>query len=300
VWSIYALDIETDTTLTLIPPTPGFDIGFPALSQTSDNFLTFDTFNQQQGVSTILAGNLTSGALMPVGQVIGGLGAPGFNGDDTAIVYSQVDPFTPTGFSLVRQALAADGITPSGQPTDWLDDAGLGVIYRRGPFTGPEPTATPTDLPTRTFTPTPIVTATPTLAMATATSTATTASPTSTPTQGEATATASATVTGSPTDVSTPTPTATAEQTAPTATATPGVTTTPTDTPTRRPTSTEECTGDCDGNGTVGVSELLLGVNIALDRIGVTQCRAFDVDEDGIVAIHELVAGVESAARRCP
>jgi hypothetical protein len=136
VWSIYAIDLATETTLTLVPPIRGFDIGFPALSQTSDNFMTFDALNQATGQSTVLAGNLNTGDVFPVGTV-NGFGVPGYSGDDTAIVYSQPDPAVPTAFSLVRQPLAADRVTPIAPPTLWLQDADFGVIYRRGPFTGP-------------------------------------------------------------------------------------------------------------------------------------------------------------------
>jgi len=180
VWSIYALDLETDTTLTLIPPTRGFDIAFPTLSQTSDNFITFDSFDQEQRASTVFTGNLITGDLMPIATVIGGFGVPGFTGDDRAIVYSQADAPVPTGFSLIRQPLAPDGITPSGQPSLWLADADFGVIYRRGSFTGPQPTATPTTLPTRTSTRTPTRTSTPATATPTRTGTRPITSPTPT------------------------------------------------------------------------------------------------------------------------
>jgi uncharacterized repeat protein (TIGR01451 family) len=137
LWSIYALDLVTEQTLIIVPPTPGLVIGFPALSQASENFITFELTDNPALGSTIIAGNLNTGGIAQVGSVAGGFGVPGYNGDDTAIVYSQGDSNVPTGFSLVRQALANDRITPVGQPTPWLQDADFGVIYRRGSFTGP-------------------------------------------------------------------------------------------------------------------------------------------------------------------
>jgi len=155
VWSIYALDLTTGLTHVLVPPTPGLDVSFPALSQTSDRFITFDVVDQASGTSTVVAGDLNSGELAAVGTVEGDVGVPSYAGDDRAIVYSVTDG-TFTGASLVRQPLAEDHISPTGDPVLWLSDAGLGVIYRRGVYAGPPPTATPTRRPvTRTPTPTP-------------------------------------------------------------------------------------------------------------------------------------------------
>jgi bacillolysin len=138
-WSIFALDLDTETTQTIVPPTRGMDIANPALSQTSDNFVTFDIFDQDTQNSTVIAANLTTGKRAVVATVINGLGVPGYTGDDSAIVYSQSDS-SPTAFALMRQPLAADHITPSGPPTQLIGNADFGVIYRRGTFVGPQPT----------------------------------------------------------------------------------------------------------------------------------------------------------------
>jgi len=135
-WSIYSLDLMTETILPLVPPVPGLDIANPALTQTSDNFLVFDVYDGETGDSTIVAGNLTTGASSEIGTVFGGLGVPGYSGDDTAIVYSQSSD-APTEFSLVRQRIGADRLTPQGRPSDLLSNADFGVIYRRGQFVGP-------------------------------------------------------------------------------------------------------------------------------------------------------------------
>ena len=67
-WSIYARDLETDVTFAIVPAIQGLDIGFPALSQTSDNYLTFDVLDQALGSSTIFAANLNTGESQAVGQ----------------------------------------------------------------------------------------------------------------------------------------------------------------------------------------------------------------------------------------
>ncbi len=137
-WSLYALHLATGTSLTLTTPTPGLDVGFPALSQTSDNFLTFDAFDEARNESTVYAANLNTGEYAPIATVAGDFGVPGYTGDDTAIIFTQRDPAAPSGFSLFRQPLAADRITPQGQASVWLRNADFGVIYRR-PSTPPPP-----------------------------------------------------------------------------------------------------------------------------------------------------------------
>jgi hypothetical protein len=94
----------------------------------------------------------------------------------------------------------------------------------------------------------------------------------------------------------TPAPTATATSTpsaTPTVTATPSVPPTPTDTPV-------QCTGDCDGGGTVSISELILSVNISLGATSASACPAVDRDHSGTVTIDELIAAVTNAANGCP
>jgi len=88
---------------------------------------------------------------------------------------------------------------------------------------------------------------------------------------------------------STPTVTATATHTAPSP-------------PTSTPTPTEPvtaCPGDCDGNGTVSIAELVRAVNIALQNDTVANCRAADVNGDGRVTINELIQAVNSALQGC-
>ncbi len=60
------------------------------------------------------------------------------------------------------------------------------------------------------------------------------------------------------------------------------------------------CTGDCNGNGAVSISELVLGVNIALGVREAADCLAMDRDGSGTVNIGELVAAVNSALGGCP
>jgi Zn-dependent metalloprotease len=134
-WSIFALDLATGQSQFVVPPSPGLDIAFPSLSQRSDNFVVFDVFDQTSALSTITTADLTTGSSAALGTV-NGYGVPGYSGDDTAVVYSQNND-TPTAFSLVRQPLAADRITPQGVATEWLAEGDFSVIYRRGTFVGP-------------------------------------------------------------------------------------------------------------------------------------------------------------------
>jgi len=113
-----------------------------------------------------------------------------------------------------------------------------------------------------------------------------TASPTVTPTP---------TLTVPPTDTSTPTSTATIVST-PTPTLVPTMTSTPSGTvgPTAR------CVGDCTGDGFVRTYELVLAVDIALERAPIGACGAGDVNSDGQISVDELVSSVDHALRGCP
>ena len=60
------------------------------------------------------------------------------------------------------------------------------------------------------------------------------------------------------------------------------------------------CPGDCDGNGTVQIAELIRAVNIALGTSSLETCRAADSDGDGQVRINDLVRAVNAALGGCP
>lgn len=59
----------------------------------------------------------------------------------------------------------------------------------------------------------------------------------------------------------------------------------------------ESCAGDCDGDGEVMVSELVLALDQSLS--GLDECLAADSDADGIVSITDLVRAVGSALEGC-
>lgn len=95
---------------------------------------------------------------------------------------------------------------------------------------------------------------------------------------------------------------------APSATPTPSATETsdasPTPTRTRTPSPTrtavvESCAGDCDGDGTVGVNEVILGVGVALGGHALDECPELDRADDGTADIDDLVAAVDSAMNGC-
>jgi len=79
-----------------------------------------------------------------------------------------------------------------------------------------------------------------------------------------------------------------------TGSATPGPTPTPTATPLEIP-----CRGDCRRDGEVSVDELIVGVNIALQRMPLTACEGLDVNGDAMVSVDELVAAIANALGGC-
>lgn len=64
--------------------------------------------------------------------------------------------------------------------------------------------------------------------------------------------------------------------------------------------ATAQCSGDCDGDSSVSISELIRGVNIALGQQSVDACPAFDGNTDGSVTINELIRAVNAALSGCP
>jgi hypothetical protein len=73
---------------------------------------------------------------------------------------------------------------------------------------------------------------------------------------------------------------------------------TPSSTPTVTATPTPACPGDCNGDGTVTVAELVSCVAAALGE-GIV-CAAVDTNHDDTVEISELIAGVNAALNGCP
>jgi len=59
------------------------------------------------------------------------------------------------------------------------------------------------------------------------------------------------------------------------------------------------CVGDCNGDGTVGINELILAVNIAIGSRAVVDCANVDANGNGVVAINELVGAVNNALNGC-
>lgn len=196
-----------------------------------------------------------------------------------------------TGSETCQSGACTSSGNPCGAGT--CDEAG-GLCLTPTPSATSVPSSTTTATRTQTATRTATATASVTL---TATASATSVgSATATRTAAStSTRTATATTTGVVTP-STPTATSVSGATA-THTTTPSTavaTSTPTDTP-----GSITCVGDCDGNGSVSVGELITGVNIALGSQGIERCRAFDSSGNQRVEISELVAAVNRALGGC-
>ncbi len=62
---------------------------------------------------------------------------------------------------------------------------------------------------------------------------------------------------------------------------------------------TAQCVADCNDDGSVGINELIRGVNIALGNDDIESCAVFDLDGNGRVAVSELIRGVRAALGGC-
>lgn len=60
------------------------------------------------------------------------------------------------------------------------------------------------------------------------------------------------------------------------------------------------CAGDCNGDGTVSIAELVRAVRVALGEIPRNRCLAIDLNRDDFIAIAELISGVQRALFGCP
>ncbi len=135
-WGIYAVSRTTGATHTLIAPVSGVQVRNPSLAQTSDDHLVFDAQNLTTPfTNTVYAANTRTGALVAVATT-SILSYPSYTGDDTAVVFTDVDGTVPSLASLDRQAVHFDRMTPIGPRTRWLTDGGAASIYRRGTWNG--------------------------------------------------------------------------------------------------------------------------------------------------------------------
>ncbi|MGH7786408.1 MAG: hypothetical protein ACRERC_06045, partial [Candidatus Binatia bacterium] len=63
--------------------------------------------------------------------------------------------------------------------------------------------------------------------------------------------------------------------------------------------ATPRCPGDCDGDRSVGINELVQGVSIASGTTPPARCAALDANADGRVSVTELIAAVARALGGC-
>ena len=77
-------------------------------------------------------------------------------------------------------------------------------------------------------------------------------------------------------------------------------TATPTESGPMTPTvGTLDCFGDCNGDATVSIAELISAVSIALGSAPFDSCANADADRDGTLRINDLIASVTSALQGC-
>lgn len=222
-----------------------------------------------------------------------------------------------------RPKLTIDFEPPDGDPTATATATNIATATRTATATLPPPsptatrtvtamsTATITVAPTHTATASAVSTATAThtsvaspsiTRTSTATATAIVAATQTATASAVNTATVTHTVvaTGSITRTSTATATPTTALATATASHTPTVTAPPpSPTPTETPTVVA-CVGDCNGDGEVGINELILGVSIALGLQPLEECPAFDPSGNGRVDISELIEAVNNSLGGCP
>jgi len=68
---------------------------------------------------------------------------------------------------------------------------------------------------------------------------------------------------------------------------------------TMRGVDAQECVGDCDGDVTVEINELILGVNINLGLQPIDGCPVFDCEDTGTAPVSCLIRGVTNSLNGC-
>jgi hypothetical protein len=63
---------------------------------------------------------------------------------------------------------------------------------------------------------------------------------------------------------------------------------------------TPGCVGDCNGDGSVTVDEIVTMVNIALGMANVSTCTAGDSDGSGSITVDEIITATNNALNGCP
>lgn len=135
LWGIYAVSRTTSVTTTVVAPVPGLIIRNPALAQTSDDHMVFDAQDTTTGANVVFAANLLTGELSQVAST-SIQGYPSYTGDDSAVVFNELDNSVVSGSSLDIRPLAADRLTPVDARARWLTDGGVPEVYRRGTWSG--------------------------------------------------------------------------------------------------------------------------------------------------------------------
>ena len=131
-WSIYSVNIATEAILSVVPPIRGIDFEYPSLGHTSDDHLTFTGYDSNDNITFVYSADLSRGLAKEIAQISPAAAAyPSYNGNDSAIIYTESN-------NLVRQNVSTiDHTTKDGDPTAWLSNARLGVMYRKGDYHGP-------------------------------------------------------------------------------------------------------------------------------------------------------------------
>lgn len=136
-WTLYTMDMETQTISMLIDLDEGLDFGNPVLGHSHPNLIAFEVVNRETSVSRVYLADFVTGTEQFVYEQPEPalLAVPFFSGDDSAVIFSSRDNSNSTRGSLFIQPFDRSDLSLQGDPQLWLSDAIFGTIYRRGAFT---------------------------------------------------------------------------------------------------------------------------------------------------------------------
>ncbi len=106
----------------------GVSIGNPSFSKTSGNILAFDVFNSNDDTYEVIAANIETGAVKTVYQN-NKLGFPNYSKTDDILIF---DSNNNGDEDILAINMAADKISPSGNPSELIPNGIWGIWYTVG------------------------------------------------------------------------------------------------------------------------------------------------------------------------
>lgn len=130
VWNNQTNDWGDGSIMKLFTGLPeGVSIGNPSFSKNSTHIAAFDMFDKSTGLNNIMAFNLNDGSGGLIYQNGTTLGTPNYSKLDDKLIFTT---YYNGHDDIAMIGLGADKVTPSGNPTAFIQDGKWGIWYAQG------------------------------------------------------------------------------------------------------------------------------------------------------------------------